>query len=317
MWQKILSSNITSYEKLVEILELSDCDRAKVFKKSDFPLNVPQRLVQKMQKKTLEDPLFRQFVPIHEENIEKEGFNENPIGDCESRKAPKLLHKYKGRSLILTTSACAMHCRFCVRKEFGYSKDSGFEEELEVLAKDELMREVLLSGGDPLSLSDRVLGDLLGNLDKIPHVERIRFHTRFILGIPERIDDSFILALRRFKRNKIFVLHINHPKELDDQVFEALDKLKRENILLFSQTVLLRGVNDDVETLSKLFLKLIDSGIVPYYLHQLDRVRGSHHFEVPIEEGKKLMELLQRELPGYAIPSYVQEVAKMPYKIIL
>lgn len=314
MWQNILKTNITSYQKLADFLQL---DREKIFQDNHFSLNLPLRLARKMEKGRWDDPLLRQFVPLAEEGIASEGFSENPIGDCEARQAPKLLQKYRGRSLILSTSACAMHCRFCFRKEFSYAKESGFGEEIDTIREDPSIKEVLLSGGDPLSLSDRVLGDLLATLEEIPHVERIRFHTRFLLGVPERIDDGFLEALKRFSKTKIFVFHINHPRELDGDVFEAIDTLRREKILLFSQSVLLRGVNDNVDTLVDLFLKLIDRGIVPYYLHQLDRVKGTAHFEVPVDEGKALMEEIQKRLPGYAIPKYVQEIAGMPHKILL
>lgn len=314
MWQNILKTNITSYQKLVEFLHL---DRDKLFQDNHFSLNLPMRLARKIEKGNWDDPLLRQFVPLQDEAKELEGFTENPIGDCEARKAPKLLHKYRGRSLILSTSACAMHCRFCFRKEFGYAKESGFGEELDTIRQDSTITEVMLSGGDPLSLSDRSLGDLLGALDEIPHVERVRFHTRFLVGIPERVDGSFLETLKRFTKTKIFVFHINHPRELDSDISEAVEKLRREKYLLFSQSVLLRGVNDSPDTLVDLFLKLIECGIVPYYLHQLDRVKGSAHFEVPIVEGKVLMEAIQQRLPGYALPKYVQEIAGMPYKVLL
>jgi EF-P beta-lysylation protein EpmB len=315
MWQNILKTNITSYSKLIEHLQLSEDKQKKILKKADFSLNLPLRLANKIQKDTLEDPILKQFVPLVEEVIDIEGFNENPIGDCEAVRAPKLLSKYQGRNLILTTSACAMHCRFCFRKEFEYAKFTGFEAELATIQADATIQEVLLSGGDPLSLSNRQLGELLEQLEAIPHVKRLRFHTRFLIGIPERVDLEFLQLLKKCSKTIIFVFHINHPLELDQEVFLAMNQLRAQGMLLFSQSVLLKGVNDQVAILSELFLKLIDQGIVPYYLHQLDRVKGASHFEVPILEGKRLMEEVHRRLPGYAIPSYVQEVAKLPYKL--
>lgn len=317
MWQSILKTNITSYTKLIGYLQLSPPNQKKILTKTNFTLNLPLRLAHKIQKDTLDDPILKQFVPLVDEEQQVEGFTENPIGDCEAKQAPKLLNKYEGRSLILTTSACAMHCRFCFRKEFAYAKVNGYAEELAAIRSDSSIQEILLSGGDPLSLSDRQLGDLLEELDTIPHLQRIRFHTRFLLGVPERVDESFLRTLKKFKKTIIFVLHINHPNELDSDIFHAISTLRKENYLIFSQSVLLRGINDQVETLCDLFLNLIDRGVVPYYLHQLDRVLGTSHFEVSVQEGNALMEKVRRKLPGYAIPSYVQEVAKMPYKLPL
>lgn len=317
MWQSILKSNITTVDRLISFLELSELDKKKILRRPRFGINIPLRIARKMEKGTLNDPLVKQFVSLVEEEDEVPQFVDNPVGDCEAVAAPKLLHKYCGRSLILTTSACAMHCRFCFRKEFDYAVEAGFEEELEKIGADPSVSEVILSGGDPLSLSDRKLGELLGRLNAMPHVERVRFHTRFIVGIPERVDAELLEALRRFEKTKVFVFHINHPRELDGDVLSAIDRLKEGKPVLFSQSVLLRGVNDSVDVLKCLFLKLIDCGVVPYYLHQLDRVRGAAHFEVPLEEGEQLIEEIRKVLPGYAIPSYVQEIAKMPYKMVI
>ena len=223
---------------LSTIFQLSAENQKRILRTPSFSLNLPLRLANKIPKDTLEDPILKQFVPLIDETIDNEQFTCNPIGDVEAVRAPKLLNKYQGRSLILTTSACAMHCRFCFRKEFEYAKVTGYADELAAIAADPTIEEVLLSGGDPLSLSDRQLGELLAQLDAIPHVKRIRFHTRFLIGVPERVDQPFLETLKRFSKTKIFVFHINHPKELDQDLFSAVERLKREGYLLFSQSVL-------------------------------------------------------------------------------
>jgi len=219
--------------------------------------------------------------------------------------------KYSKRALLVTTSACAMHCRYCFRKNYPY-QTTDFKEEIEAIYLDQELEEVLLSGGDPLSLSDQKLFNLLDELEKIPHVRRIRFHTRFVMGIPERIHDDLIAKFKSLKKQIIFVVHINHASELDQDIFEALKKIQTLGIPVLTQTVLLKGINDCANVLSELFKALIDRGIIPYYLHQFDPVQGSMHFEVPLKQGKEIYLKLLEKLPGYAVPKYVQEI---PHKL--
>ncbi|MBS0603686.1 MAG: EF-P beta-lysylation protein EpmB [Verrucomicrobia bacterium] len=316
LWRQIQRENFTDWKKLLNFLEL-DLDQAEqvLNPRSKFPLNVPLRLVQKIAKGDWNDPVLRQFLPTLKELEPSPLFVLDPVADEQSRKTPKLLHKYHGRALLVCTSACAMHCRYCFRQHFDYeTADKLFKDELEEIANEPSLSEILLSGGDPLSLSDAQLKHLLGELDQIPHLKRIRFHTRFPMGIPERIDDSFVSLLSSLKKQVIFVIHCNHPGEFDDEIFKRLKKIQHLGIPVLTQTVLLKGINDDVETLKKLFLLLIDNGIIPYYLHQLDRVQGSAHFEVSEEEGKQLMAALETLLPGYALPKYVREIAGQPKK---
>lgn len=287
-----------------------------VLQHSKFPLNVPGRLVEKMKKGHWNDPLLRQFLPTLEEQKPSPLFVLDPVGDGNSRTKPKLLHKYHGRALLICTSACAMHCRYCFRQHFNYeTEDKLFHEELAQIAKEPSLSEILLSGGDPLSLSDNQLQYLLGKLSEIPHVKRIRFHTRFPIGIPERIDEPFLKLLADCPKQIVFVIHCNHPNEFDEEIFQRLRAVQQLGIPVLTQSVLLRGVNDDVQTLKELFELLIDHGIIPYYLHQLDRVQGAVHFEVSEKEGAQLMEELSILLPGYALPKYVREVAGKLKKI--
>lgn len=317
-WREIQRQNFTSWQKLAEFLELDLVHFPDILKTSHFPLNLPLRLAQKIQKNNIYDPILRQFLPLQKELLRTPGFISDPVGDVSARKAGKLLHKYQGRALLLCSSSCAMHCRFCFRQNFTYeTQEKGFEEELALIAEDPSLREIILSGGDPLSLSNSTLSDLIGKLDQIPHLKRLRFHTRFPTGIPERIDEDFIALLGQTRLQIFFSIHINHPAELDSDVISALKKILKLGIPVISQTVLLREVNDQVPILKELFEKLVDKGIMPYYLHQLDRVQGTAHFEVTEAEGVALLKEISQSLAGYALPKFVREEAGHPSKTVL
>lgn len=307
--------SFTSLEKLATFLELDAEKEAFLLKQPRFPFLLPRRLASKIKKNTLQDPLLRQFVPLQEERLCLPHEKRDPVCDVRFRKKKKLLHKYQGRALILATNSCAMHCRYCFRQNFAYeTKEKGFQEELAALASDPSIQEVILSGGDPLSLSNERLGKLLQALDAIPHIQRIRFHTRFPIGFPERIDAGFLSLLKQARAQIWFVIHCNHAHELDADIFAFLALIQKLGIPVLNQMVLLKGVNDSLETLTELLELLVNNGILPYYIHQLDPVEGAHHFEVPIEEGKKLMGQLAAKLPGYAVPKYVAEIAGEPNK---
>jgi len=315
-WQELLRQNFTSIEALAAFLELDREQCAPLLKKPKFPLNLPFRLAEKIKKGTLDDPLLKQFLPMNEELIEAPGFCPDPVGDLAAAKSGKLLHKYPGRALLTCTSACAMHCRYCFRQNFPYEKTiRGFEKELEYIACDESLREVILSGGDPLSLSNRLLKELIEALEKIPHLKKLRFHTRFPLGIPERVDEGFCEMLAKCRLQPFIVLHCNHPRELDREVLEAFSLMKQSGAVLLNQAVLLKDVNDNSETLKELCETLSDHGVLPYYLHQLDRVFGAARFEVVEERGNRLIEELRKSLPGYAVPQYVKEVPQEMSKL--
>jgi len=312
-WQDIVRKNVTSWERLCSLVEL---DLPEI-QNLNFPLNLPIRLANKIEKGNLEDPILKQFVPRVAETKQSPLYLSDPVGDQQSRCTPKSLKKYNQRILLVTTQACAMHCRYCFRQKFTYAKQKGFEEELLQIQEDVSLREVILSGGDPLSLSDRVLGDLIHSLSAIPHLKRLRFHSRFPIGIPERITPKFLEILSQCTLQTWFVIHCNHPRELDDDVLQALKSIQKLGIPVLNQAVLLKGVNDSVETLQALCEQLVDNGIYPYYLHQLDRVQGTAHFEVKQEEGRRLIEELRARLAGYAIPTYVQEIAGESSKSVI
>lgn len=305
LWRSIQKNNFTDLNKLLDFLEMDPAYRDLFLSKHPFVLNLPTRLASKIEKNNPNDPILKQFVPLKLE-LSKDGLHD-PVEDVSFQKTSSLLQKYKSRALIVTTSACAMHCRYCFRKNYDYTT-TDFASELAFIKSDPSLEEILLSGGDPLSLSDEKLGSLLDNLDQIPHIQRIRFHTRFLIGIPERIHEGLLKKLKSLTKQVIFVVHVNHKNELDDEIKESFKKLLLCGIPVLSQTVLLKGVNDEINALSDLFKELINHGVIPYYLHQFDPVQGSMHFEVDIEKGLELIKELREKLPGYAVPSYVQEI---------
>jgi EF-P beta-lysylation protein EpmB len=310
LWRKIQRENFTSIEKLADFLQLDAASRIQLLPHPKFVLNLPKRLAQKIAKNDLQDPIARQFLPLSEELLVFPQFEKDPVKDENFQLTPRLLQKYHGRALLITSGACAMHCRYCFRQNYEYPSSShGFDQELEILRQTPSIEEIILSGGDPLSLSDETLFNLLDQLSSIDHIKRFRFHTRFPVGIPERLDEAFLSRFANIKRPVWVVLHINHARELDEDIFAALARWQKAGAILLNQAVLLKGVNDNLETLKELCLSLVNHGILPYYLHQLDRVQGAGHFEVDIDKGKALTQLLRAELSGYGVPLYVKEEA--------
>lgn len=317
-WKKLLRTNFTRWEALADFLELTEQQKAQILSRPKFTLNLPFRLAQKIAKGNLEDPILKQFLPTIKEAQSAQGFVADPVGDSSCKRSSKLLHKYEGRILLVCTSACAMHCRYCFRQNFDYETNvKGYREELNIIAHDPSIHEVILSGGDPLSLSDDILEDLICTFNDMPHIRRLRIHTRFPIGIPERIDEGFIKIIQNCRPQVFVVLHVNHPRELDEEVVGHLKLLRQVGAVLLNQAVLLKGVNDNLPTLKTLSESLVDAGITPYYLHQLDRVNGAAHFEVPEEEGIALIKQLGECLSGYAVPKYVREVPGAASKSII
>lgn len=308
LWRQIQKNNFSRVPPLLDYLELSEENRKKVLLHPRFSLNLPVRLAEKMEKNNLQDPLFRQFVPVVDELVQSPGFTSDPIQDIHFQKTKKILHKYQGRALLLTTSACAMHCRYCFRQNFPYeTEEKSFEEELSYLAQDPSIAEIVLSGGDPLSLGEASLTHLFHSFEAIPHLKRIRLHTRFPIGIPERIDEALLHLFANSSKQIFFVIHVNHSQELDEEIFSALKKVQQLGIPVLSQSVLLKGVNDDPPVFLSLCEALINRGILPYYLHALDPVQGAQSFHLPDEEGKELIRFVQENLSGFGVPRLVRE----------
>lgn len=279
----------------------------------DFPLFVPREFAAKMRRGDSSDPLLRQVLPIEQETITAKGFTANPVGDDEATLTPGLLQKYHGRALMVTTGACAVHCRYCFRRHFPYGEGpkgiEAWSSALKAIARDVTLHEILLSGGDPLTLTDNILRQLAEKIAAAQHIRRLRIHTRLPVMIPSRVNDPLLAWLTGTRLKPFVVIHVNHPNELADDVAEALARLTEANVPLLNQSVLLRGVNDDAQTLIELSEKLLDLNVMPYYLHQLDRVQGAAHFEVPRAKGLRILETMRGRLPGYGVPRYVEEIA--------
>jgi L-lysine 2,3-aminomutase len=286
-----------------------------------FGLRVPRSFVARMRHGDPRDPLLRQVLPLGDELAPAPGFGPDPVGEHAALRAPSLLQKYNGRALIITTPACAIHCRYCFRREFPYAEAAAdgprWSAALAEIAADPSLTEVILSGGDPLSLSDERLGELLARLSAIPHVRRLRVHTRTPIVLPSRVDPGLEDALRRAGRPVVLVLHSNHPAELDAGVAAACARLAASGARLLNQSVLLRDVNDDPAVLQALSERLFELGVLPYYLHLLDRVTGAAHFEVSEEEGRRIAGQMAATLPGYLVPRLVRETAGVPAKLAL
>ncbi len=287
----------------------------------DFPVFAPRGYIARMRPGDEHDPLLRQVLPLEDELTPVAGYSHDPVGDRAATHTPGLLHKYDSRVLMVTTGACAVHCRYCFRRHFPYQESpksvAAWQPALAEIAADSSLREVILSGGDPLMLVDRQLAELAERLAAIPHLRRLRIHTRLPIMIPERVNDELLDWLRGTRLAPIMVVHANHVQELSESVAAALGKLVDAGIPVLNQAVLLRGVNDQVDALAELCERLVDLRVMPYYLHQLDRVAGAAHFEVPVERGLKLVAELRSRLPGYAVPRYVCEIAGEPNKRVL
>jgi EF-P beta-lysylation protein EpmB len=286
-----------------------------------FPLFVPRGFLARMRPGDANDPLLRQVLPLARELEEVPGFVADPVDDAAATRLPGLLQKYQGRALMITTGACAVHCRYCFRRHFPYSESprsiESWQPAIDEIAGNMSLREVILSGGDPLTIVDRALGELVDELAAIPHLRRLRIHTRLPIMIPERVTDELLAVVRGSRLTPIIVVHANHANELDTSVARALAKLSDAGIVLLNQAVLLRGVNDSLEAQTALCERLVDLRVMPYYLHQLDRVAGAAHFEVPVEIGRQIIEQLRARLPGYAIPQYVREAPGALSKVVI
>jgi EF-P beta-lysylation protein EpmB len=286
-----------------------------------WPVLVPWPYLARIRHGDPQDPLLRQVLPRSEESESPSGYSTDPLGEAVATAALGVLWKYQGRSLIVATDRCGVHCRFCFRRHFPFPSLppdlAAWEPALKQIAREPSLHEVILSGGDPLVLDDDRLDELLDRLADIVHLRRVRIHSRMPIVIPSRVTSKLVDLLARTRLTPIMVIHANHPAEIDRSVADALGRLVDAGIPVLSQTVLLREVNDQSDVLAELFERLVDLRVMPYYLHQLDRVAGAAHFEVAEEEGRRLVESLRARLPGYAVPRYVREVPGAPGKVPL
>jgi L-lysine 2,3-aminomutase len=320
-WQAILADAVCDPAVLCRELGLSaQLAQEAAAAAAGFPLQVPRPFLARIRPGDPHDPLLLQVLPQKEELTEVPQFVSDPLGESSASQTTGLLRKYRRRLLILTSGTCGVHCRFCFRRHFPCP--NGLQGEpwrriLAQLAADESIEEVILSGGDPLTLVDADLAWAAADLAAVPHLRRLRIHTRMPIVIPQRVTNELLGVLRGTRLVSVVVIHANHPNEVDSAVAAALGRLVEAGIPVLHQAVLLRGVNDSVTVLAQLLRRLVDLRVMPYYLHQLDRVAGAAHFEVPIERGVELIRQLRAELPGYATPRYVRDVPGADNKEVL
>ncbi|OQW95388.1 MAG: EF-P beta-lysylation protein EpmB [Beggiatoa sp. IS2] len=315
-WQNELHHPIHDVRYLIKRLKLSPTLSADTAQQR-FGLRVPSSYVARIRQGDITDPLLRQVLPLLEEKQHIAQFSHDPLNERMAEKIPRLLHKYRGRVLLMVTNHCAIHCRYCFRRHYSWPKVGHLLDNQAIFDRiraDISLHEVILSGGDPLTLSDGDLADLVQQLANIPHLKRLRIHTRIPVVLPQRINDTLLASLTTTRLPILMVIHANHAQEIDETVRYALKQLAQANILLLNQSVLLRGVNDNVATLTTLSETLFSCHVLPYYLHLLDRVQGAAHFEVSLQTATNLLEQLRIHLPGYLVPQFVREIAGMPYK---
>ncbi len=321
-WQTLLAQAVREVDELWRLLDLPPQLLAGARAASaGFPLLVPRGFVARMARGDLRDPLLRQVLPLDDELRAVPGFTADPLLEAGCSPTPGLLHKYVGRALLVTTGACAVHCRYCFRRHFPYEavpRGRGWwKPALDRLAADPSVHELLLSGGDPLTLPDAILAELATDAAAIPHLRRLRFHTRLPVVLPERIDDGFLAVLRATRLQPVVVIHANHPAELSPAVIAACARLRATGATLLNQSVLLAGVNDDPAVLADLSESLHSAGVLPYYLHLLDRVAGAQHFLIEDARAIELHRQLAARLPGYLVPKLAREEPGAPGKTII
>ena len=312
-WQQALREAVRDPRELLDLLGLDRlAPRLSAEAMVQFPLRVPRGFVARMRRGDPRDPLLRQVLPLDDEMRPMPGFGLDAVGDGAAKTAPGVIQKYRGRALLVATGSCAIHCRYCFRRHFPYAEETaardGWREAVDLIRQDASIEEVLLSGGDPLSLSNGKLAELTGALAGIPHLRRLRIHSRLPIVLPERVDEGLLAWLASLPWPVTLVVHANHANEFDGTVDAALGRLRAAGVHLLNQAVLLRGVNDSVDALGALSERGFAAGVLPYYLHQLDRVAGVAHFEVDDAHARALHAGLAARLSGYLVPRLVREI---------
>jgi EF-P beta-lysylation protein EpmB len=318
-WQQLWREAVRDPHELLAMLGLERL-AARISEAATirFPQRVPRGFVARMRHGDPQDPLLRQVLPLDEEDRIVPGFGLDAVGDAAAKAGDGVIRKYHGRALLVATGSCAVHCRYCFRRHFPYAEETaareGWGEAVRLINADRGVEEVILSGGDPLSLATSKLEQLTDALREVPHLKRLRIHTRLPVVLPERVDGGLVDWLRFLPWPVVVVVHANHANEFDPAVDAAMARLRATGALLLNQAVLLRGVNDSVTALAELAERGHAAGVLPYYLHQLDRVAGAAHFEVPDDEARALHSALAARLPGYLVPRLVREIAGDPGK---
>ena len=311
-WQEILSELITDPKELLQLLRLDINEKpASLVGLKQFPLKVPRPFVDAISPGNWSDPLLRQVWPSIEEDVISDGFSSDPLQESNFNPVPGLLHKYQARVLLTAAAHCAVHCRYCFRRHFDYKSNSpsrsDWLDSLDYIKDDPSIKEVILSGGDPLAISDKQLAWLIQELESISHLKILRIHSRIPIVLPQRMTSELTTLLNETKFDVVLVVHSNHSQEITNQVKENLNSIRASKVNLLNQSVLLAGVNDDSQVLKELSQTLISLNILPYYLHLPDKVSGTSHFSVSSEKAIKILNSLRDELPGYLVPNLVQE----------
>ena len=317
---------VRSVDKLLSLVGLDPQTEKLPSEALDFPVFVPIPYLNRIEKGNFADPLLRQVLPVAEEGQSPQHFSNDPLGEQAATLSDGLLQKYRKRVLVIASAACAINCRYCFRRHFPYETaaigDRRWTETLDSISSDPSVNEVILSGGDPLTISDEKLESIFERIADIDHVQRIRIHTRLPIVIPQRVTDALLETFWKFRksgsgRQVVVVVHSNHANELDNAVCNSLRTIGESVTQLLNQSVLLAGVNDQTDTLVELSERLLWADVLPYYLHRLDPIRGTAHFDVSSERGIELIRSIRAELPGYAVPRFVQELAGEPGKTVL
>lgn len=311
-WQKELKQSFTAPEELLQFLNLSPADFAKDTKaRRLFPMRVPRPFANLIERQNPRDPLLLQVLPLADEFVARDGFVTDPLLEQDNQ-TPGLLHKYKSRVLIIFRGGCAVNCRYCFRRHFPYDENQVNKrqllEHLEYLKQHPEINEVILSGGDPLMAKDDAITWFIEHLEQIPHLKIIRIHTRLPVVIPSRITSQLLRTLQASRLKAVMVLHINHAQEIGEALKIASQKIRQHGIWLLNQAVLLKGVNDNIETQVSLSHALLDADIQPYYLHLLDKVAGASHFYIDDSQALSLYQQMMDELPGFLLPRLVREI---------
>lgn len=319
-WQKILAQGFASGKELLEFLLLPP-ELGSSAAERQFKTRVPRGFAERMEKGNPSDPLLLQVLAVEGELDVVANYVSDPLAEATVNPVEGLMHKYQGRVLLTLTGICAVNCRYCFRRHFPYRDNNpgrnGWQQVLDYIRRDETIHEIILSGGEPLLASDALLADFLKQLETIVHVRTLRFHTRVPVVLPERINDELLLMLAKTRLGKVIVLHSNHARELDDSVKQACAALRQAGCHLLNQAVLLKGINDRAEVLAALSERLFSCGVLPYYLHVLDKVAGTAHFDLSQESALAIYRQLQGLLPGYLVPRLAREEAGKAHKTLL
>lgn len=321
-WIFDLANVVTDIKTLYRCLDLDPdtISLSMLQAKKQFPLRVPLAFINRMKKGDSHDPLLLQVLCDDNEMLQVAGYSDDPLQE-QNNAIPGLLHKYHNRALLITKTACAINCRYCFRRHFPYHENQSSKKNLNIalnyIATHPELDEIILSGGDPLMAKDNEIAFLISELEKIPHIKRLRIHTRLAVVIPSRITQQLSRLFAQSRLQIIVVTHINHPNEIDNEVTRAVWQLKQSNVLVLNQSVMLKNINDNVEVLAQLSNKLFDSGILPYYIHLLDKVQGAAHFFVDDKTAKQLMKQLAEKVSGYLVPKLAREIGGEKSKRVL